>query len=263
MIKTLESKYICSICPIPVKTIQLPYGQEERTHGGRNTAFSLPPVKRGDKPFVLEITDMFENIPDPMNVNVRGQCGQASRIVECEHIARDLVRQWTGSMQYHGRYGIGIIAGPVPTAEEMADLISVQTACFEEIFHEAELLARENKFKHIKKCHRVVGEYLARPRSWWSGDIAANVSQCPACFGDIDARASMCKHCGLKIRELPSEIAQLNKPAMPEPKFSMSVYDAPPEPTFDEPEKELVGAAAGKNSAPSKPFPSIPIPRGK
>lgn len=220
-----ESKFIASIYPGKLPEIIKYVGPDPavRDRNGkansRATVYRLKPVPRGGKPFMLEVTDSFENVPNPMKTaeSSKGDRKGAnmifdSNLVSCEEIAQGLVQEWVGNMvkmPVGGAPGIMIVVGTVPTQAELEHMQQAQTIYFESLYSEAQRLADIHLVDKITQPMRDAAEWLGREPKWVpkSTDLIA----CPVCRKDIAADSIKCAVCGTQLQALPPELAKLNQ----------------------------------------------------
>ncbi len=208
-----ERRYICSIWPGELEPISVNVGRQPTKDKGRRTVYELEPVKRGGKPFVIEITDMFEDVPNPAKGDGSVLLFDA-KPVDCGESVTNCLNIWTRNIfgvPDGAAMGIMEIVNTAPTGPERATLLETQTALMEWLFQEGERLDQEKKWKFITAPMRLSAEWLGRPRRWANPGQAAESSPCPACQQIIPDAASVCHHCGTRVRALPAELAALNK----------------------------------------------------
>lgn len=205
-----ESRYICSIFPLKTSPARINAGTGPRPKDPRCTTFELKPVKRGDPPFVLEVPDMHENIPDPMHPTRGGQVSWQSILFPCDEAVKQLLNDWREHQVYPGKPGIMEIAGPTPTKEELQQLHEMQVPYLEALFAEADRYYEAKKSEFIQRHHRDAAEWLGYDRAWTDLMRAGKITLCPACHEQILETAAVCRSCGLRLKALPPEIAALN-----------------------------------------------------
>lgn len=218
-----DSKWIASIYPGKLPPITKYHGQDPNPRKPRATVYSLDPVARGKKPFMLEVIDSFENVPNPMKA---AESQKSERIgsnmvfdsapVACEQIVENLIQEWAGGMvgvPVGAQMGIMAIIGTVPTQAELILMTEMQTKFFEYMFQEGERLDRQREWKGIRQPMVDAAIWLGRDRLWSSPSLSTEMVPCPACKKDIPADSIICNVCGIKLRALPPELAALNPPA--------------------------------------------------
>lgn len=209
-----ESVFIASIYPGKLETIRRNYGPSRESVGPnsrRSTSFELEPVAKGKKPFIIEVIDSFQDIPNWMS----GRKETIAKPVTCQEIADDLLGRWTGGLfnvPGGAKPGIIQIAGTQPTASEMSEMRMFQTRYFEYLFNEGEKLHDKKQWDNITETMRLAADGLGRSVTWANPAIAMDFGPCPLCATSIPNWVSVCSGCGNTIRTMPAEIAALNKP---------------------------------------------------
>lgn len=223
-----ESVWIASIYPGAMPPITKNVGPKPSPRSERATVYRLKPVPRDrwKKPHLLEVTDAFENVPNPIKAaeSNRGDRIGANMVfdtspVPCEEIAANLIQEWAGNMvgiPPGASPGIMQIVGTTPTEAELEQLFRMQSLFFEYLFQEGEKLARVHDYKGITQTMRDASVWLGHERVWSVPQDSKAVSNCPACTKVINAAALVCEHCGTRVKALPPELAALN-PALPGP----------------------------------------------
>src|SRR6185312_10003537 len=203
-----ESRYIASIYPGQLEPIRLYHGPSFDPKSGRCTMYRIPPVPRGDKPFVLEVSDAFETV---LQLTPDGS-EKVSKPVVVDETVKTLLHNWAENIaEFPGRPGVMEIAGPEPTEDELRQMREQQTVLFEALYHQGKLLS-VNDWKRITEPMRMAGTYLGRSDSWLNPENSG--VECPACAEPISSRAAICKHCGYKIRAVPGEVEEKPKAAL-------------------------------------------------
>lgn len=218
---TAESIWIASIYPGIVQPITKYHGPHPSPRSARATVYRLKPVQRGGKPFLLEVSDAFENVPNPMKA---AESMKSERIgstmvfdsspVACEEIVENLLQEWAGGMvglPPGAAPGIIRLIGTVPTQDERERMTQQQTILYEYLFQEGERLYRQSDWKGITQTMRDAAVWLGHERIWSTPAKSSESVNCPGCNEVISSAAAVCKHCGTRIKELPGEIAALNK----------------------------------------------------
>ena len=223
------AKYIAeTICIASIYPGQLPdqrrnYGPTRDSVGNkamRSTNFHLEPVPRGKKPFILEVSDCFEDVIDL--VQQSGNQGGAARPrmpkpVPVETIVSDLIASWTGGMfnvPAGAKPGVIQIAGSVPTQKEMSQMEEQQAAYFEHWFSQGEGLYRGDpatidSYKTYTAEMRLAAQWLGRMRPWSDAKMATELVPCPFCTKLISDRAIVCPECQRQVAEIPAHLAAL------------------------------------------------------
>ena len=102
-------------------------GYDREPNTPRSTTYALQPVPRGGKPFILEVTDMFEDVTDWMNAPVVvfgqkvAQVQKMSKSVNVDEICTNLLNVWAGGMvdvPVGASPGIMLIQGWSPKLED-------------------------------------------------------------------------------------------------------------------------------------------------
>lgn len=221
---TPDKAYIASIYPGKLEPIRRNYGPSLHSSGKgaeRSSLFDLKPVKRGEKPYILELTDCFEEVID-LNAIRGAQDGRVARAtapkpVPVEQIREDLLRVWTGGLFAAGdtpipaeaKPGIIGIVGTVPTQAELNQLKTQQTLYFEILFTVGERLHKQSNWKEITDTMRLAADWLGYDREWSNRAIARNSAPCPFCQTIIPETALVCAHCGKTVRAIPKDLAEL------------------------------------------------------
>lgn len=214
MHKTIaERRYICSIWPGKLEPVSVAVGSDPSTAKGRRTMYELEPVKRGKKPYVIEVRDMFEDVPN-VNLGDGSKLLFSSKPVDCGEIVNNCLNIWTRNIfgiPEGAGMGISEITNTAPTSTEL-DRLKVQlTSLMEWLFQEGERLDSEKKWKVITEPMRLSAEWLGRPRRWANPGETAQSSPCPFCQSIIPDAALVCNVCSRQVRVIPPELAALNK----------------------------------------------------
>jgi hypothetical protein len=180
------------------------------------TTYTLPAVPKGDEPHLLQIRDAVQFEVDPLVRDVIKE-----NLIFAEQVCEDLVGHWArtpiGAPPGTGP-GIGLIAGPMPTDEEIQALYTRQDLMFEWLYQEGLRLAQNQEWRGIDQRHRLAAAWLNREEPWAidSGRIMPEVEECPACGSEIPAGKAICRVCRTQIRELPTNLAHLQPGSVPE-----------------------------------------------
>ena len=210
-----ESTFIASIYPGELDAISLNHGPKPEVNSPRRTTYKLKPVKRGEKPYVIEVSDAFENILDPTKSAAQGRKFWSSAIVPYREICDNLISVWAGNMvgvPTGAGFGIMEVPNTLPTQAQLRQMMDRQTAFAEWAFQEGEKCNRENNWKDIRDCWRVMAIWLGKKALWANPESASTLVNCPACRTLIDPEAAVCATCGTVVRALPESIAHLNQP---------------------------------------------------
>lgn len=198
---------ICSVYPAPLER-QMLLG-----YRGGMTTFKLPPVPAGKfavlpvtSGYVLNTADMGPDLPPE----------EVPRPLPALAIAEELIREWAGDQPANasgGTIGVGIIAGNLPTEEELTQLRDGQVAHLKWIVSKAGDLYREGKQTHIKQRHRqalewLVGEPDEHEYPWYLRYDPAKMKDCPACFTKIPRQATVCRQCNVNLPKHYLEIGE-------------------------------------------------------
>ena len=220
-----DSVTIASIWPGKLKAISKFVGPDpnpinEREPGkstGRCTNYELVPVKRGDKPFCLEVADAFETNRDWIQSAEQGRQVVHMAPVDCRQIAENLVREWTGNfvdVPAGAGLGIRIIRGGVPHQDELQEMRGELSAFCNWRFQEASRHARLNEWKEIlRPLDEICAEWIGQKPAWAAPEKSGDIVACPACTTQISSKAAVCPNCRYQIKALPAQIAELNEPA--------------------------------------------------
>lgn len=203
-----DATYICSIYPGQKPRIFKPFGPSYKRSGGTSFWYSLKPVKRGGKPFVLKVTDMFQHYRDPLNA---GQPWKTDP-VECNQIADNLITEWAGNIPNlpPGAFpGIMRIIGTVPMQSEIEQMEEGLQSYFEFLFLEGDQMSKSNP-KWVSPEHRLAAEWLGRMTPWANASQALRDTICPSCKQPIPLDAARCHMCGAQVKAFTGELAQLN-----------------------------------------------------
>jgi hypothetical protein len=226
-----DSKYIASIFPGNLDRIKLYHGVNPKPGSGRATVYCLPPVPREGRPVipedltnvkhvkqngrhfvVLEVSDAFENILNPLKSAESGTRVWDSGPVPCEEIIGTLMKHWTGNMvgvPPGATPGVMVINNSTPSQDETAIMLRAQNAFYEYMFQEGERLARENDWKHITDNMRDACDWLGHKRNWAHPGNSQSTINCPECKQPILADANVCHHCRTRLRPVSPELAAL------------------------------------------------------
>ena len=220
---TAEVAYIASIYPGQLEPQRRNYGPSLASAGKaavRSSLFQLEPVKRGEKPFVLTISDCFEDILDLGQLGVGGNNkARTAKPVPVESIVLDdLIARWTGGLfgvPQDAKPGVMKINNTMATKDEMREMMEMQTRYFEYMFSEGERIYKDKPAgESVTATMRIAAEWLMRPRLWSNTSMAAASAPCPFCREmRLDPEAYICAKCTRVVRAIPPELAVLNQPA--------------------------------------------------
>lgn len=227
---TADTRYIASIYPGKVDRVTMNHGPSPNRKNGATTWYELKPVKRGTKPYVIEIADSFQHSKDEIKSAVSGTTVNAIDPVSCDEIADYLIRYWTGNLVNVPQDclpGIMKIRGTVAQQSEIQQMKDQQEGFFEYWYSEGERLATANKLDAISPIMKLSCDYLGRPRGWANMNVASNKIDCPACKASIPGDACVCQFCGTKLRALPASLRMFNESAMVGPTDVDIVNGAP------------------------------------
>ncbi len=200
-----EIAYIASIYPGPVEPQRRSYGPTRESNGKtaiRSICFELEPVERGGKPFVLEITDCFEDVIDVQQLSVENTKQRMPKPVDVNVIVADLLNVWTGGIigiPQGAKPGIMLIANSVPSRDELRAMMDMQTIYFEFMFNEGERLHQEKKWDIITPTMRLAATWLDRKRTWAHQNVSADSGPCPLCHDMVPNEAVFCNGCKQQI----------------------------------------------------------------
>ena len=216
-----ETICIASIYPGQLMDQRRNYGPTRDSIGSkamRSTNFHLEPVARGKKPFILEVSDCFEDVIDLVQQSSRTARPRMPKPVPVENIVADLIASWTGGMfnvPAGAKPGVIEIVGSVPTQKEISQMEEQQAAYFEHWFSQGEGLYRGDpatidSYKTYTQEMRLAAMWLGRMRPWSDAKMATgSLVPCPFCTKLISDRAIVCPECQRQIREIPAHLAAL------------------------------------------------------
>ena len=219
-----ETVVIASIYPGTLDSVVLPHGPTMKLKDGRATRYALEPVPRErlKKPFLLEVSDGYESVPNPVQSN-GNQIAMSPRPVDANEIADFLVQHWAANligMPPGVTPGIMRIRGSVPHQDELAELERRQTSYAEFMFEQGEILVFERKIKWITQPMRDSAVWLKRPRNWVNQTVSDREEPCPFCKKLIPIDAYVCQGCSRIVRKIPDELnfdTPAKVPTMPAP----------------------------------------------
>lgn len=198
-----ESVCVASIYPGQLEIINLPYGPNpDPKRGGRNTRFEMKPVKKGGRPFVKSISDVFQSIVDTTESQAVGKVVMGARQVDCHQIANSLVERWTAhipGVPPGGAPGVIKIANTVCRPGELQQMREMQAIYFEWHFQEAERWHQQGKWKMITSEMKLAAVYLDRKTPWSDMSYSAGMVECPHCGEGIKSYVTVCRHCNRDV----------------------------------------------------------------
>lgn len=181
---------ICSIWPAALRA--------QRKHNGL-TDYNLAAAPRGSyATLTVYDTQQWINIP-----NDRSYKGSIEpRPIPAEIIANDLVATWgndTVGARSGYKPGIGIIAGDVPTPDELAALRSGQNNLFNWLITDANGKHMSGEGVNISDMHRMAAKEMlgngAERLPWFPVIEFALLKECPACGKQTESKAKVCDKC--------------------------------------------------------------------
>ena len=214
-----DSCFIASIYPGELWPIYKNVGPRPEANSPRRTTYKLKPVKRGEQPYVIEVSDGFENIHDPMASHVKKDQWR-SKIVDCKEIRENLIREWAGSIYDcppGASIGVMAIAGLTPTDEEVSQMLNMQTAFAEWSFQRGEECVKEKTTKEIRGIWRTMAIWLGRKttNNWATPAQAAHDVNCVWCQTLISPTARVCATCGREQEEPEDGAPEKRRPGRP------------------------------------------------
>lgn len=238
-----DVRFIASIYPGQLPDVRRHYGPSMNSTGvgaQRSTLFHLPPIKRGERPFILPIYDSFEEILNPMaRPDQSGRKPRLTNPVPVDTIVADLLKEYTG-----GLYGVPEGAKPgvievhldsltpqqmndlqnkgitpkTPTSgipgDEYAQMVDQQTRYFEYWFTVGEqIYSRDPKitqqYGDFTETMRLAADWLGHKRPWTNKDYVLENVACPWCTTLIPQNAIVCPTCQKQVKQAPPELAAL------------------------------------------------------
>lgn len=166
------------------------------------TTYVLPAAPDIDHPSILPIYDtgqMTMSIPDP-DAGVQRIPGPISARIAAEA----LVHKWTNytvGAEAGRKIGVGIIAGPEPTTEEIAQLNSLQQNLFRFLVREADQFDHERKRNLITDLHIDALKGIGQKRDWMKALHHEAMKECIACGSPIQYEAERCSNCSTNLVE--------------------------------------------------------------
>lgn len=180
---------VASIFPLE-RSVTIPLYIHQKT-------FALPPVKPGDKPAILEITDQEERI-------YAGNGKNGARIVPSIDTAMALVDYGSGftigrtNGGQPGLWVVGTLGDGTLTFEQETEIMrNKQALFFQEWVDNGRELAAAEAWANIQPIHRLAASYLGLSGEvWMTRDYKKNLEPCRHCREFISAEASKCPKCG-------------------------------------------------------------------
>lgn len=192
--------------------------------------FSVPVVKRGEKPFLLTIKDHFEynDMPFFAGTTANGKPFKQKITILGEDIAQDVIKSWTKDgpeMTPFCAPGMWMVRDVVPLfddegkpllnadgaqesrpatkeereamfTEDLAAAMDRQNAWAEISTLKGDVMADDpKKIPWIPQYCRDSVDYLSRERSWRKGLRDGDVKSCPSCTKSISSKAVKCPFC--------------------------------------------------------------------
>jgi hypothetical protein len=191
--------------------------------------FDIPAVARGERPFLLPVRDHYQWETLPWSFGyANGRQRQERRTILGEHIAADLLREWTAShpkMNPQCGPGVWIVRDcvylfdpegkPIMDAEgkqafrpatneerekmfeeDLRSAIERQSAWAEVCIREGDAMADDlKKIPFIPEYCRQACHYYGRDRKWLHELKDGDVKTCVFCTKVIAANAIKCPHC--------------------------------------------------------------------
>jgi hypothetical protein len=224
-----RSTYICSISPIGHKKtfpgslsyyVRQSEGAEQEIRARKSTTFTIPPVAKSEW-VVLQVFDsaqMITNtslITDETSIRPDMPAPQSAQV-----LAQSMILDWTSTPGATGSssLGIGVIAGPEPTAAELSDLIRKQESLFAQLVQIADDFERKGQAVNINNFHRKAAAWLGVDRDWHRGVTYTETKHCINCGEQIKARSRGCKECGTNLvdyaieNDIPAAELKANDP---------------------------------------------------
>lgn len=187
---------ICSIWPAAQRA--------QRKHNGL-TDYTLAAAPRGSYA-TLTVYDTQQWINIPNERSYRGNI--EPRPIPAQIVAEDLVATWgkdTVGAKSGFKPGIGIIAGEVPTVEELASLRAGQSNLFNWLIKDAMDKHNGGEGINISDMHRMAAKEMldkgANSLVWFPVVDFSAVKDCIACARQIQATAIRCEHCTTMLPE--------------------------------------------------------------
>ncbi len=187
---------ICSVFFQPVSA-KRDYRPFDGSGGYTNTMFSIGACKRGEHK-TLTVQNHFQRtyIGDGVYNDIPVYAEDLNGV---DGLASDLVKQWATHVigGEIGGPGIGIIAGEVPTPEEIQVLLDRQTPWCEFRCDQAEVDWLAGRKNNIDSNQRGCAVWLGKQDDyeWVSARGTTRNKPCPMCTKPILAQAVTCEHC--------------------------------------------------------------------
>lgn len=154
----------------------------------------------------LVVYDAFRHAfrPDMRGGGVQGEDESSVYQPEMRPTAREiadhLVQTWAGSLTgatQASMPGIGIIAGPVPTPQELALLRAKNANYCMFLIQQADELWDTKRGMLISPAHREALAELGEVREW--GTVFHSKKICPSCGNAINLKATRCQYCTVDL----------------------------------------------------------------
>jgi hypothetical protein len=198
-------KVIASVYPDAPPAIERPFDGW--------TPYEIAPCPKGEKPALTKVADAVQFTRDPMD---RDKVTET--LIFCEAVVADLLEHWArtpiGAPAGSGP-GIGVIAGDVPTEEEIAALLNRQHMLFDWLYHEGMRMAQSQDWRGINRHHRMAAAWLGLEEVWARDPRKEGNKPCPACTVPVSVNAAICPNCHVQLKELPPELAAFNQQRVP------------------------------------------------
>lgn len=159
-----------------------PYKPRDRERG-YNTRFVLPAAPR-DGFTILKVEEMDEL------QNLGSDIEPFAAQVPADHIARDIMLEWSGNVAGNefGGPGIFICAGDEPTPEELKRARHVQTIWCKWLCNIAQSEWVQGNRNNVKDLHRAAAKWLGTEQfEWIKEPEQASLKKCPLCSTQIEA----------------------------------------------------------------------------
>ncbi len=206
--KDQTEMHICSVYPMAKRATRRHSTTSRRPDGkfavSCDTVYTIPAAPR-DSYSILAVYDAMTPIVG------WSSDGPSQNTITPGHIpvrvvAEDLVQEWAGqtiaSKEGHGP-GIGIVAGDIPTPDELAYLRERHRSFCEWLVHDGNDKLLQGKTGNITNIHRLGAFWLlgeaAQQLSWYPKMDQRQVKDCPRCAKQILAAALGCEHCSLDL----------------------------------------------------------------
>jgi predicted nucleic acid-binding Zn ribbon protein len=180
----MSTVYIGSVCPIPLKVTRPLYGGN----------YVFKPVARGEKPFVMEVTDKVQIERELVTHR------EMRRTILGEDIANDILREINEACLGEGDMGVWLI-GPTPehTPEQVRDATLRLRQKLNWLVSDTDAWSPERRSKFIANIgippiRKMAVQYLGLERDW-ATMTPDQMTNCPHCKKAVKIDASTCEHC--------------------------------------------------------------------